>query len=68
MKILLATITRNRKGQPVRTERTIEAETPALGRGAQCVIHLPDPRVALEHATIFMADGAQRIAGIGPRC
>ena len=65
MKILLATITRNRKGQPVRTERTIEAETPALGRGAQCVIHLPDPRVALEHATIFMADGAQRIAGVG---
>src|SRR5215831_15335733 len=65
MKILLATITRNRKGQPVRTERTIEAETPALGRGAQCVVHLPDPRVALEHATIFMADGAQRIAGVG---
>lgn len=65
MKILLATITRNRKGQPARAERTLEAEAPALGRGAQCVIHLPDPRVALEHATIFMADGAQRIAGVG---
>jgi hypothetical protein len=65
MRILLATLSRNRKGQPVRTERIIEAETPAVGRGAQCVIHLPDPRVALEHATIFSADGAQRIAGVG---
>ena len=65
MRILLAAITRNRKGQPVRTERVIEADSPAVGRGAQCVIHLPDPRVALEHATIFTAGGARRIAGVG---
>ncbi|HVO87303.1 MAG TPA: hypothetical protein VMV45_02085 [Casimicrobiaceae bacterium] len=65
MKILLATIARNRRGQPVRSERIVEAESPAVGRGAQCVIHLPDPRVALEHATIFTAQGARRIAGVG---
>jgi hypothetical protein len=65
MKILLATITRNRKGQALRAERTLESDMPAVGRGAQCAIHLPDPRVSLEHATIYMAEGARRIAGVG---
>ncbi len=65
MKILLATITRNRKGQALRAERTLESPSPAVGRGAQCAIHLPDPRVALEHATVYMEENARRITGVG---
>jgi predicted CXXCH cytochrome family protein len=53
MRILLITVTRNRKGQPVRAERSIEGDTLRLGRGTQCEIHLPDPRVALYHAAIY---------------
>lgn len=65
VRIQLARITRSRKGDPIRAERTIEAEAPAVGRGAHCAIHLTDPRVALEHAQIFTAEGARRIAGVG---
>jgi hypothetical protein len=65
MKLVLVTVTRNRKGQPVRAARTIEGESFAVGRGAQCAVHLPDPRVALEHATIFRAEGATRLAAVG---
>ena len=53
MRLLIITVTRNRKGQAVRAERTIEGESFAVGRGTKCAIHLPDPRVALEHATIY---------------
>jgi predicted CXXCH cytochrome family protein len=53
MRILLITVTRNRKGQPLRSERTVEGEMIRLGRGTQCEIHLPDPRVSLYHAAIY---------------
>lgn len=65
MKLLLVTVTRNRKSQPVRAARTLDGESFAVGRGAQCAVHLPDPRVALLHATIFAADGATRLATVG---
>ena len=65
MRLVLATVTRNRKGQPVRTLRSLDGDSFAIGRGAQCAIHLPDPRVALEHATIFRAGGATRLAAVG---
>jgi len=52
MRILVISVTRNRKGQPVRAERAVEGETIRLGRGTQCEIHLPDPRVAQAHASI----------------
>jgi predicted CXXCH cytochrome family protein len=65
MKLVVVTVTRNRKGQPVRSARTIEGDTLAVGRGAQCAVHLPDPRVALEHATIFRAEGTPRLAAVG---
>ncbi len=65
MRLLLATVTRNRKGQPVRAERTLDGDSFAIGRGAQCPIYLPDPRVALEHATIFRSEGATRLAAVG---
>jgi predicted CXXCH cytochrome family protein len=53
MRILVITVTRNRKGQPLRTERAVEGELIRLGRGTQCEIHLPDPRVSLYHAAIY---------------
>ncbi len=65
MKLVLYSVTRNRKGQAVRAARTIEGDSFAVGRGAQCAVHLPDPRVALEHATIFRGEGATRLAAVG---
>jgi len=65
VKIQLVKVTRSRKGHPIRAESTVEADTLAVGRGAQCAIHLSDPRVALEHGTIYFGDGARRIAGVG---
>jgi pSer/pThr/pTyr-binding forkhead associated (FHA) protein len=66
MRLALTTVTRNRKGQTVRVTRIVEGETFALGRGAQCTIHLPDPRVALEHATIYVSEGGVRLGVVGP--
>ena len=65
MKLLLITVTRNRKGQPVRAARTIEGDTFAVGRATSCPIYLPDPRVALQHATIFVDRGTVRLATVG---
>ncbi|MBL8519734.1 MAG: cytochrome c3 family protein, partial [Betaproteobacteria bacterium] len=56
MKLLLVTQTRNKKGQLARSEQTIEAQALKLGRGADCQIHLPDPRIALNHAVIGPGD------------
>ncbi len=53
MRILVISVTRNRKGLPIRAERIVEGEMIRLGRGTQCEIHLPDPRVALFHAAIY---------------
>ena len=53
MKILVVTVTRNRKGQPQRAGRAVEGEVLRLGRGTQCEIFLPDPRVSLYHAAIY---------------
>lgn len=65
MRLALTTVTRNRKGQAVRVTRVLEGATFALGRGAQCTIHLPDPRVALEHATVYVSDGVIRLGVVG---
>ena len=65
MHLALITVTRNRKGQAVRVTRMIEGESFAIGRGAQCIIHLPDPRVALEHATIYASGGGIRLGVVG---
>ena len=65
MKIQLVKVTRSRKGHPIRAEGTVDADSPVVGRGAHCAIHLSDPRVALEHASISGAAGACRISAIG---
>ena len=49
---VLVQITRNRHGQPIRTERKISGDILRIGRGAECPIHLPDHSVKLHHAVI----------------
>jgi len=66
MRLALITVTRNRKGQAVRVTRIIEGDSFAIGRGAQCTIHLPDPRVAFEHATIYVSEGGLRLGVVSP--
>ncbi len=58
MRCLLIQITRTRRGQPMRAAHIIEGESLKLGRGAECAINLPNPRVALVHAILRpAADG-----------
>lgn len=49
---ILVQITRNRHGQPIRSERRIAGDILRIGRGAECAIHLPDHSVRLRHAVI----------------
>ena len=66
MKTKLATITRNKKGQPASTEQSVVAETLRIGRGADCKLHLSDPRIALLHAEIMCGvDGVSFIEARG---
>lgn len=52
MRCLLIQITRTRRGQPIRDARLIEGDTLTIGRGSDCSINLPNPRVNLLHATL----------------
>ena len=62
MKILLVTQTRNKKGQASRTQQPLVTDSLRIGRGTDCKLHLPDPRVALHHAEIrHGADGSNYI-------
>lgn len=55
---LLIKITTNSRNLPVRSYHTITAEEMTFGRGAECTVHLPDPRIAMHHAVIKrMNDG-----------
>lgn len=56
MDILVTYISVNPRGQPQRDQRRVAAAVLRLGRASQCEIHLPDSRVALNHARITVAD------------
>lgn len=56
IRCLLIQITRNPRGQAVRNERQISGDFLAIGRAAECQIHLLDHRVSLHHAIIKHAD------------
>lgn len=43
----------------MRSYRTITAEELAIGRGAECNIHLLDPRLSMHHAVIKRLDDGQ---------
>ncbi|PZO09845.1 MAG: hypothetical protein DCF27_04350 [Lysobacteraceae bacterium] len=55
----LVTVTRNRAGKAQRDARTVSGEPLRIGRGAECAIHLPDPRVSLHHAAVRRGDDGQ---------
>ncbi len=52
MKTTLTTITRNKKGDATLTVQSVTSETLRIGRGADCKLHLSDPRISLLHAEI----------------
>ena len=52
LRCLVVTVTRNRKGQPIRAGKIVAADPITIGRGADNSIYLPDPRVHLNHGLI----------------
>ena len=56
---LLIKITYNSRGLPVKSYRTIAAHELMLGRGAECNVHLPDPRLSMHHAVIKQNEEGQ---------
>ena len=58
MRVLLSTLTRNKKGQISRTDQTLTADVLHIGRGTDCPLFLPDPRISLHHAALhFSTEG-----------
>lgn len=53
---LLIKIAHSARGMPVRSYHTLAGDELQLGRGAECKVHLPDPRVAMHHAVIRRMD------------
>lgn len=56
---LLIKVSHNKRGLPVRSYRTLTAEQLEIGRGAECNIHLLDPRISMHHAVIKRFDDGQ---------
>lgn len=61
MDIQISYISVNRRGQPQRDQRRIVGPSIYLGRGSACQIHLPDPRIALEHAHISVSESGAEL-------
>lgn len=61
MDIQVTYISVNRRGQPQRDQQRVAGPLINVGRGSQCQIHLPDPRVALQHAQISVSDSGATI-------
>jgi hypothetical protein len=61
IRAILVQVTRNRHGQPIRTERAIAGDILRIGRGAECAIHLPDYSVRLRHAAIRDTEGGRYV-------
>lgn len=59
IRCLLIQVTRNRRGKALREERTVAGDPLRIGRGAECPVHLPDPRVSLHHASLRRGDDGQ---------
>lgn len=56
IRCLLVSVTRNKRGQPMREERIVTGTELKIGRGADCKVHLPDPRVNFQQAVIRNAE------------
>ena len=56
MDIQVTYISLNRRGLEQRDQQRVAGPLINIGRGTQCQVHLPDPRVALQHAQITVAE------------
>ena len=56
MEIQVTYVSVNQRGQAQRDQRRITGTILNVGRGTQCQVHLPDPRVALAHARITLTE------------
>jgi predicted CXXCH cytochrome family protein len=65
VEILVTTESTNRRGKLQRAQRRMAAGELTIGRSTRAQIHLPDPRVALEHARIAVTDAAATINAHG---
>jgi hypothetical protein len=54
MRVIVTTVTRSPKGNPMRASREITADQIRIGRGAECELRLADPRVPLHARSIFL--------------
>lgn len=61
MKVILTTITRSPRGNPMRSTRLLEADQIRVGRGAECELRLADPRVPLHTRTIILGRNAPQM-------
>lgn len=61
METLVTYVSINQRGQAQREQRRVAGALLILGRGTQCQIHLPDPRVALNHARITVTEAGAAI-------
>lgn len=52
LRCLVVMVTRNRKGQPIRSARLAVGDPITIGRSPESSVHLPDPRLHLRHALI----------------
>jgi len=67
MEILVTFISTNKRGQPQRDQRRIMGPVLGIGRGSQSQIHLPDARVALNHARITAREAGPTIEAVDGR-
>jgi len=56
MEMLVTFVSVNQRGQMQRDQRRVAGTSFSIGRGSQCQIHLPDARVALNHARIVISE------------
>lgn len=61
MKLLVTTITRSPKGNPIPASKEIVGEQIRVGRGAECEFRLADPRVPIQAKLISLGGGGAQI-------
>lgn len=61
MKVIVTTITRSPRGNPMRASREINAEQVRIGRGAECELRLADPRVPLHARSILLGKNGPQL-------
>lgn len=67
MEILVTFVSINKRGQPQRDQRRVTGSVFGIGRGSQSQIHLPDARVALNHARISVTEAGPTIEAVDGR-